>query len=115
MTSIITDIRSTIVAIAEVSFKNYIDVRVKTDGVDANDIVTLSYLYCNNHGNYISPNTCDCDMGFFGKYCEFNGYSLWGRGWTFLQVFVAFVYSIIAIMTWIYFKRIFTLVTIALI
>jgi hypothetical protein len=110
MTSILPTLKSSLQGIAETTFLEFIRLRITLEKGNNNDILYMSNLYCNGHGDYTSPESCDCDMGFFGKYCEFNGVSLWGNGWTFLQVLVAIIYTIIAIITWIYFIRTINLV-----
>jgi hypothetical protein len=105
MTSILPTLKLALENITEVTFLEFVRLKIKLEKADINDILYMSNTYCNGHGDFMVPESCDCDLGFFGTYCQFNGYSLWGRGWTFLQVFVAIIYTIIAIITWIYFVR----------
>ena len=62
-------------------------------------IYLLSQKYCNNHGTFRSKNEtdyyCDCDIGFFGFYCNNSGIEIWLNGWKAFQAIFAVVYGII--------------------
>jgi hypothetical protein len=108
MASIIPNLTKTIQSIAEVAFLQFIKNKIILENGDTANSYYMAETFCNGHGNYVAPESCDCDIGFFGTYCMFNGYLLWGGGWTFIQVLVAFIYTIVAIITWIYFIRTIT-------
>jgi hypothetical protein len=95
----------------DLSLKSIADNLIHKNPLLKEDQEFMSNMYCHGRGNYrnntpLFTHECVCDIGFFGTTCHQTGLEYhWGTGWTAMQILFTIAYSIITIITWVYFRR----------
>jgi hypothetical protein len=93
------------------SMKSIADNIILNNPLLKDDLELMSNMFCHAKGNYKNNPTmnipiCVCDIGFFGTTCHKTGLDYyWGSGWTAIQILFTIAYSIITIITWVYFRK----------
>jgi hypothetical protein len=77
----------------------------KMSFTDKNDPEILSGQFCFGNGYFNEYLSCECDIAFFGQWCEESEISYWGKGWTTLQIIFSFSYIILTYHSWNYLTK----------